>query len=72
MNNDSDVGLVDAHTKGIGGHHDAYGIVLPVALTTILIGMVQSGMIEGGRESCFRQVFGYLAGMATTAHIDDG
>ena len=72
MDDYADVSFVDTHSEGVGGYHDAHGIVLPVALSTVLVGMVQSGMIEGGRESGFRQVLGNLAGVATTADIDNG
>ena len=34
--------------------------------------MLQSGMIEGGAESCCRQVFRNLTGMKSAADIDDG
>ena len=72
VDDQTDVGFVDTHSESVGGYHDAYGIVLPVALSAVLVGMVQSGMIEGGRESGFRQVLGNLAGVATTADIDNG
>ena len=72
VNDQPDVGFVDAHSEGVGGYHDAHGIVLPVALAAVLVGMVQSGVIEGGRESGFRQVLGNLTGMAATADIDNG
>ena len=72
VDDQTDIGFVDAHTEGIGSYHDTHAVVLPVALSTVLVGMVESGMIEGGRESCVGEVFGNLASMATAAHIDDG
>ena len=46
VNHQSDVGLVDTHTKGVGSYHDTYAIVLPFTLATVFVGMIQSCMIE--------------------------
>ena len=72
VDDQSDVGLVDAHAEGVGGYHDARAVVLPVALAAVLVSMVESGMVECRRESCIGEVFGNLAGMTPAAHIDDG
>ena len=72
VDDQTDIRFVDAHTEGVGGHHDTHAVVLPVALSTVLVGMFEPCMIEGGRESGVGEVFGNLAGMATAAHIDDG
>ena len=72
MHHHADVRLVDTHTKGIGSHHDTHTVVLPVALTLVLDGRFQSGMIEGGTQARFRQQFCYFAGVASASHIDNG
>ena len=41
-------------------------------MTLVFLGMVQSGMIEGGTETSFHEVFGNLTGTTTTPHIDNG
>ena len=71
MCHDAHIGFVDAHSKGIRCHHDAHTVVLPVALALVLLRMFQSGMIEGGTESCIRQQFSHFASMAPTADIDN-
>ena len=54
MDNKTYVGLVDAHAKGIGGHHDTGSVMLPVALSLVFLSMVESCMIESGAETGFR------------------
>ena len=68
----SDVGLVNAHSEGVGSDDDAYPVVLPVALPLVFDGMLQSGVIVGCAEPRFVQVFGNLLGTSATAHIDNG
>ncbi len=48
VHDQTDVGLVDAHTEGVGADDDAYLVLLPVALALVFHLVVQSGMIEGG------------------------
>ena len=45
------VGLIDAHAKGVRGHHDAQLVVHPGALPFELFVATESGMKEGGRDS---------------------
>ena len=66
------VGLVDAHAKGVGADDDAYTVLLPVALALVFHLVVQSGMIEGGTETSQTECLGNLLGATTTAHIDNG
>ena len=47
VQNQSYVGLVYTHSKGVSSHHDARAVVLPVALSLVFVGMVETGMIEG-------------------------
>ena len=66
------VGFVDAHAEGVGGHHHAHLVVLPVALSLVFGGAVESGVIEGGVLVVLVEHVGNLLGASAAAHIDDG
>ena len=66
------VGLIDTHTKGIGGNNDSYSVVLPIALSLVFHFVGKACMIEGGAEACLTELFGNLASVTTTAYIDNG
>ena len=51
MDNDSHVGLVDAHAKGVGRHNDALRVFLPQHLTLVASGMFKTGMIKRGVDA---------------------
>ena len=70
--NQADVGFVNTHAKSIGGYHDTYTVVLPIALSFVFLGMVQSCVVESSAKTCICQVLGYLTSMATTANVDNG
>ena len=63
------IGLVDAHTEGIGSHHDTLLVVVPLLLAQILYCMFESGMIEGSADIVLLYQFAYLLGASATAHI---
>ena len=70
--NQADIRFVNTHAKSIGSYHDTCSVVLPVALSFVFLGMVQSCVVECGTKTCIRQVLGYLTRMATTANVDNG
>ena len=45
MNDQSHIGLVDAHPKGVGGHHHAGASRLPCLLARIFVGSRESGVV---------------------------
>ena len=67
-----DVGLIDAHAKGIRGHHDAQLAVHPGALPFRLLLAAESGVKEGGRDAFSMQRRGDLGGALAAADVDDG
>ena len=72
MHDQSDVGLVDAHAKGIGGYDDARAVALPVALALVFHLVLQASMVEGGAEPGIAELLSQFLGTTATAHIDDG
>ena len=66
------IGLVDAHSEGIGSDHHAYLVFLPVALTLILDAGIEACVVEGGADACFAKQFRYFLGATATAGIDNG
>ena len=72
MDDQTHVGLVDAHAKGVGGHHDAEVVIVPVALPLVFGGMLQPRMVVGGTDALlFEQLADFLR-IAARPHIDDG
>ena len=67
-----DVGLIDAHAKGVRGHHDALLTVHPGALPFGLLIAIESGVKEGGRDAFSMQRRGDLGGAFAAADVDDG
>ena len=72
MDHEPHVGLVDPHTKGVGGHDDAGAVLLPGFLALLPFGGAQTGMIEVGREMVFAQKLRDFLRAFPVAHIDDG
>ena len=66
------VGFVDTHSEGVGGHHDAHLVLLPVILSALLDLEIQSGVIGCGGDAGILQEGGYLARALAAAHIDYG
>ena len=66
------IGLVDAHSEGIGSDHHAYLVFLPVALTLILDAGIEACVVEGGADACFAKQFRNFLGATATAGIDNG
>ena len=73
MYDKADIGLVNAHAEGVGGHDDAHFVALPVCLSLVFYGSVEAGMIEGGCDVVLViEEFGNLFGTFPAAHIDNG
>ena len=72
MYHQSYIGFVDAHTKGIGGYHHANPAFLPGLLPFVFHTRVESGVIERGGDTCFREQIGIFLCALTAAGIDDG
>ena len=51
MDHDAHIGLVDAHSEGVGGDNDADRTLLPCVLTFLLLLIIESGVIMGGGDS---------------------
>ena len=51
MKHQTHIGLVDAHTKGVGSHHNAELVTPPALLTLVLLCGIQTRMVECGREA---------------------
>ena len=68
----TNVGLVNAHSEGIGGNHHSYLIILPHFLSLILDYRVETSMIEGGRDAALGEHFRHLLRAFAASSIDDG
>ena len=76
----SDIGLVYTHSEGIGGHHDAYSSLLPIALAEVFLKVWQSCMEEcngvslhakhGGNVLCLLSAVGIYYG-ASRIQVQD-
>ena len=71
MHHQPDVGLIDAHAKGVRGHHYAQLAVHPGALPFRLLLAAESGVKEGGRDAFSMQRRGDLGGALAAADVDD-
>ena len=71
MDHESDVRLVDSHSKGVGAHHHAGFAGFPVLLPFRPQDWSQPGVIEGGRYSRCRQRRSHLPGLVTAPDVDD-
>ena len=72
VDDQSHVGLVDAHAEGVGSHDDALAGVGPLFLVRVLCGIIHSGVEIGGIQSLAAQHLGIFAGTAAASDIDDG
>ena len=66
------VGLVDAHTEGIGGNHHAHIVGCPLPLAEVFLGIVEPGMVERCADALLHQRVGHLTGALSAAGIDNG
>ena len=71
MEHQTDVGFVDAHTKCIGGHHDAYGAGSPGLLAPVFFVLGETGMVVGGAVAPGGEPGGQFAAAFTAAGIND-
>ena len=72
VDNNAHIRLVYAHSKGVGGYHDATFTGLPAVLSDVFRGIVQSGMVEIGCDVFIIQQFGDFFGTAAVAYIHNG
>ena len=72
VDNQPYVGLVNTHAEGVGGHHDAHLVLLPRFLSLVLVGGVESGVVEGCGDPFVVQQVGHLLRTSATADVDDG
>ena len=66
------VGLVNAHSEGIGGHHHPHLIVLPLSLSLVFHGWAQTGMVEGGGNATGVEFLADVARLLAAARINHG
>ena len=72
MDNQADVGLVNAHAEGVGGHHYARPALLPVALALVAHGRFKSGVVKRRAYAAVGQGLGYLLGALAAPYVNDG
>ena len=72
MQHQTDIGLVDAHAKGVGGNHHTLFPFLPLLLATVALGTVKSGMVVCGTYLVAAQQLGYILRFLSASDIDDG
>ena len=71
MNDEANVGFVDAHAKGNGGNHDLELASEKSSLNAVAVVGLKSGVVGGGAEPAAEfggERFGLLAGR----RVDDG
>lgn len=71
MNDQTDIGLVDAHTEGIGGYHNTDGAGSPTLLALVFFGLGESGMVADGTVAPGREPGGQFAAALAAAGVDD-
>ena len=72
VDDESHVGLVDAHAECVGCHHHAAAVLGPVGLSKVALGSRESCMIVLSRDAVRLQQLRQLCGQSPTARIDDG
>ena len=66
------IGLVDTHSKSVGGHHYTILVFLPFALSLIFRAGIQTCMIEGGSDAGFADNLCKLLGTQAAAGLYNG
>ncbi len=66
VNHKGDVGLVDAHAEGVGGHHDGFPVVGEILLILPPLLIVQARVVAGGGEAVVAE------GLADPFHVGPG
>ena len=72
MDHQTDIGLVDTHTKGVGSYHHTGLIALPVFLAFVFYGGIKTSVVEGGADTSLVEHIRYFFRSATATGIDDG
>ena len=66
------IGFVNAHTEGVGGHHNARFAALPGCRAQVLVNIFEARVIIKGGDALLVEVVARLAGSLAVAGIDDG
>lgn len=69
VNHGAHVGLVNAHTEGVGGHDDGRISGHPGVLLLLLDFRTQAGVVVVGGNALAREGFGYLGGLLAGANV---
>ena len=60
MNDKADVGFVNAHAKGVGGHHHCGPVVEKILLVLLPLLIRQAGVVSGGGKALIPQGLAHL------------
>ena len=71
MHHVADVGLVDAHAEGVGGHHDRGRIVHEGPLVALALLGGEPRVVAGGRDAALAQVVAHLLHRRPLGAVDD-
>ena len=67
----ADVGLVDAHAEGVGGHHHGFAVELEVVLIPLALLRLQPRVVAGGGHPSGLQRLAHLLHPAAGGAVDD-
>ena len=56
VDHEGDVGFVDAHAEGVGGHHDGAAVILEILLILPTLAVLQPGVIADGFDAVGVQI----------------
>ena len=71
VHHEGDVGLVDAHAKGVGGHHDRFAIVEEILLVLLTVGIAHARVVGGGIEARLTECLADLLHPRSCRAVDD-
>ena len=71
MGNETDVGFVDPHAEGNGGHHDDAGFAQKTVLAGLPVGVVHAGMVGQRVEALGAKKRAGLVDLFAGQAIDD-
>ena len=71
VDDEGDVGLVDAHAESVGGHHHRPAVELEVVLIAAALGVGQAGVVAGGGQAGGAQRIADLFHIGAGGAVDD-
>ena len=71
MGHEAHVGLVDAHAKSHGGHHDQAVFAQEAVLVALAHARVQAGVVGQGRDALLAQPLGRVFHLLAALAVDD-